>query len=92
MSRFITRLEKLESHSPSNIPIVRMKTFDDTRENVERQIAEESTIAEANGETLIAITYVPHIGETTNEFRKTCGLNPLDIPGWDKPRRETQGN
>lgn len=92
MSKLITRLEKLEAHSPENIKPCRIIDFDDTRENVDRQIAEERAKAEANGEELIARVCIPHIGETTNEFRKICGLNPLDVPGWDEPRSESKGD
>lgn len=86
MSKFRTRLEKLESFSPSHIPVVRMKTFDDTRENVERQIAEESAAAEAAGEKLIAISIVPYKGESMNDCRKELGFSPFDFPGSNEPR------
>jgi len=87
MSKLSTRLKKLEAHSPSNIPIVRMKKFDGTRENVKRQIAEESAAAEAAGERLIAISLVPYIGESMNDCRKELGFAPFSFPSSDEPRK-----
>ncbi len=79
------RVEKLETCDNANVPICRMKIFNDTRENVERQIADEEAAAKADGETLMAVIFVPHKGESKNDFRKASGLCPLDIPGWDVP-------
>ena len=87
MSRLGQRLDKLESKSPSNYPVCRWVIFDDTRENVERQVAEEGAAAEAAGESLIARIIVPHKGESMNESRKASGMVPLDTPGWDEPRQ-----
>lgn len=87
MSRLGNRVEKLKSRSHSNAPIYRLVTFDDTREDVEKQIAKEEAVTEANGEHLMAVIVVPHKGGTTNEFRKANGLTPLDIPGCDEPRK-----
>ena len=87
MNKLGGRLMKLERHSPAINKPRRIMDFDDTRENVERQIVAERAKAYANGEELIARIYVPHIGESINEFRIADGLNSCDTPGWDIPRR-----
>ena len=86
MSRLGQRLDKLEAQSPSSHRVGRWVIFDDTRENVERQVAEERAAVEAAGEYLIAWVVVPHKGESMNDGRKADGVAPLNIPGWDEAR------
>ena len=81
------RVEKLESCAKASIPVNRTRFFNDTRENVKRQIADEEAAAKADGETMMAVIFVPHKGESKNDFRKASGLSPLDIPGWDEPQK-----
>ncbi len=91
MRNLSLRVEKLESFSKANTPVYRRKIFDDTRENVERQIADEEAAAMAMDETLIARILVPYKGESVNDFRRAEGLSPLNIPGWDEPRQRNRG-
>lgn len=87
MSSTRSRLKKLEAlHGPPQGQR-KLIVVDGTREEVERQITDaKSELNPENGDILMAVVPTPYLGESMNEARKSKGLEPLDIPGWDEPR------
>ena len=84
------RLDALEAKTGIGHLRPKVMVFDGTAAEVKKQIVAETAKAEANGERLFSVVAVPHIGESPNEFRKSQGLQPMDIEGWDEPRVEAQ--
>ena len=84
MSKLQGGLMKSERYSLASLRLFQIMDFNDTCDNIERQIIEEQAKIEANGGELIARICVPHIEEASNEFTIAEGLALLDIVGWDK--------
>jgi hypothetical protein len=57
-------------------------TLDGTKAEVEAQRA-----ALPKGRYILRVL-VPHVGEATNDYRRSIGMAPLDIPCWDERRRK----
>jgi hypothetical protein len=82
------RLDALEAKTGIGHLRPKVMVFDGTAAEVKKQIVAETAKAEANGEHLMSVVLVPHIGQSPNDFRKSRGLSRMDFEGWDEPRVE----
>ena len=74
MSRLEKRVEKLESHNSSSPN--------------DGLIINGTRICVADDDPIVLWGWAHREppGETINEYRKSIGLTPQNIPGWDEPR------
>jgi hypothetical protein len=79
------RIARLEPKRQQGWIPFQQRTLDGTRAEVEAQQA-----ALPKGRHILRVL-VPHVGETTNDFRRSIGLVSLEIPGWDEPRQRGTG-